>query len=449
MKTKLLLNTQERNKKYIRKEVKKMKRIWILTTVVFFLAGGLNAFAATANPIISTSQNSTIHVEYIYNAYGVAISATEITTTTTRTVDDKGGWSETTTVQTAYSTWKGGSLKIDSASGTSDTKASDGSNSHTNFWTSYTYNANGQLAGASGGAHTTGDRGKDANGEPIGTFVSDTVDHYIIRNGQALRSSSVTTGTNYGPDGTKTSTFTETTNYAYQLIGGSWHLMGEVSTSTTNGIDGSTETITRTRTYSRDANGVCTGITQTATGTKTVVNENGGKTTYTMSNYQATFAYDSKVGWYLQKESYDWLSQEPDNREAHDPWTKGTLTMVDGHLALVVDLDDVKGKEFYQMDPSTLTGKTKTDKNGNLIFMLGVDDDATQAKLEALIGKEVNLMWQYFTKSSADNSGSYGWIWLAPVTDERVKYHLKNDKEQMVEQWGGDWDETKQYVVID
>jgi hypothetical protein len=444
---KSLLNNQKRNKKFIRKEVKKMKRIGVLTAAIFLLVGGLNAFALDpTSPIVSTTQTSTIHVESIYNPYGVAISSTEVTTTITTTTNEKGETSTTTTISTSKSEWRGGSLKIISVTGTSDTTASDDSSSHTDFWTNYEYNDKGQLKGASGGSKSKGDRGKDADGQKMGTYESSTTDNYIIKNGQALRSSSKTTGTNYRPDGTKTSDFTETTNYSYQLIGGSWHIMGEVSTSTTNGVDGSTTTITKTRTYSRDANGVATGISQTATGTMTVVNENGGRTTYTMKNYQATFAYDPEVGWYLQKESYDW---KPLDKQPYDPWTMGTLTMVDGHLALVVNPDDVNGISFYKMDPSKVTGETKKDENGNLIFMLAVEDGKTQAELESLVGKEVNLMWQYYTKSSDEGASGYGWIHLAPTSDWRVAYHLKNDSISEVQQWGGNWDRSKQYVVID
>lgn len=302
----LLLNTRERNKKHIRKGVKKMKKIYVLTAVMFFLLGvGMSAFALDMTSGVNTTQTNSGHVEYVYNPYGISISATETTTTTMRTVDAYGGWSETVTVQSAYSSWRGGSLKINSAGGSSDTKGSDGSNSHTDFWSTYGYNANGRLASASGGSATKGSRGVDANGQAIGTFESSTTDNYIIHNGQALRSSSTTTGTNYGPDGKATSYSSETTNYTYALLGGSWQLKGEVSTSTSSGPSGS-QTITRRRTYNRDANGGLQGITQTATGSGTDINQTtGGSTSWTMQNYQATFAYDPAVGWYLASEKWD------------------------------------------------------------------------------------------------------------------------------------------------
>ncbi|MFW6174047.1 MAG: hypothetical protein ACOC5T_09910, partial [Elusimicrobiota bacterium] len=143
------------------------------------------------------------------------------------------------------------------------------------------------------------------------------------------------------------------------------------------------------------------------------------------------------------------LHKEASERTAHDPWTKGELKMVDGHLALVVDPDDVKGKSFYQFDPNKLTGETKKDKDGNYIFMVGVDDGKTKQELKNLIGSKVNLMWQYYSKTDVENSFGYGWIWLAPTSDRRVATHLKNDSKSRVEQWGGDWDNSKQYVVID
>jgi hypothetical protein len=150
---------------------------------------------------------------------------------------------------------------------------------------------------------------------------------------------------------------------------------------------------------------------------------------------------------------------EPDDREEYDPWTMGTLVMVDGHLAIVVNEEDVEGSSFYNFDPETLTGKTKSEKelgkdlNGDgdmddAVFKVGVDDDATQEELEALVGKEVNIMWQYYTTSDSEGTGDFGWIWLAPTEDWRVSWHLQNDNEASVEQWGGEWDRSKQYCVV-
>jgi len=282
-----------------------MRSIAALTTLIFFLIGQMSAFAA---PILSTNQKVTTHIEYVYSPYGVAISANQITVTITETTDENGKKSTTITTQTSVSTWKGGSLKVEKITGTSDTESDDGATSQTDFETNYTYDEDGRLKGALGGSSSSGNRGKDANGQDMGTFTSNTVNTHIIKNGEALNSNSQTTGTNYGPDGTKTSDYTETTTYEYQLIGGDWVLVKEISTSNTNGTDGSSSNITKTRTYQRDANGVCTGISQTASGTMAQVNQQGGRQTYTMKNYKAEFKYDPKVGWYLSNESWDWES---------------------------------------------------------------------------------------------------------------------------------------------
>lgn len=300
----LLLNNQKTKENYAKKEVEKMKRIGILILGIFFLAGGLNVFAVETGTILSTTQDSTIHIEYVYNAYGVGISSVQTTTTITTTKKKEEDGTETnsttTTVSTSESEWMGGSLKIKSTTGTSTTEGDDDLSSTTTFETTYTYDENGRLIGASGTSDTESD---DGNGK---TSRSHSVDTYIIQDGEALRSKSETTGTNYGTDDTKTADFTETTTYEYQLIGGSWELVREVSASTSAETNGNEQVVTKTRTYSRDANGVCTGISQSAEGTYTAVNSNGGKQTYTMENYKAEFKFDAEQGWYLTQESWDW-----------------------------------------------------------------------------------------------------------------------------------------------
>ena len=170
-----------------------------------------------------------------------------------------------------------------------------------------------------------------------------------------------------------------------------------------------------------------------------------------VSDYQEVTYYDHQkpIDAVIENREYsitDDVDLDPEERTAYDPWTKGEIQIIDGHLAFVVNPEDVEGGSFY---PTVLTGETKTDENGNYIFMLGVDDSKTKEELEALVGKEINLMWQYYTESSKENTGGYGWIWLAPTTDWRVACHLKYDNEASVEQWGGDWDRTKQYVLLD
>jgi hypothetical protein len=118
--------------------------------------------------------------------------------------------------------------------------------------------------------------------------------------------------------------------------------MQSVSTSTRDWVGGpnkgSTETITRTVTYTRDDNGQITNVTQTATGSRTWV-ENGGTTIYTLDQgqYVATWQCDSKVGWYLAYEKIAWEDITPPPPPAADPAITGTLMIIDGELYMVVD----------------------------------------------------------------------------------------------------------------
>lgn len=355
-----------------RKEVKKMKRLCILSMAVLFLFGGLNVLAADPEPpIVNTSSHSTIHVQYFYNTFGVATmsvsdTATAIITTRRETLED-GSIIETTTTtttnQTTISTWRGGSLKVDSTTGTTTVESSDGASSTTSFWTTYDYNENGQLRGASGGSHTVGDRGLDDNDEPIGTYEQWTSNTYEIRNGQALLAGSTTTGKEWGPDGELIAETTETKSYSYELRGGSWVLMSvsSVYDSTGKGSKkGEYTHIETTTSYHRDANGLCTGISQSKSGEMRQGNGSGGFTTYKMKNYIATAAFDPKQGWYIEYDTWDWIdisgsgggTDDPTPSEAWaDLWEAWTTQQKAEYLRDLIDLyvPDVGSENYARM----------------------------------------------------------------------------------------------------
>jgi hypothetical protein len=270
---------------------------------------------------VSTSKNTTINITYEYNEYGVLTSSTEETTTETTTTVEENGEEQTTTsttISTTTNTYKGGLLKAVSISGTSSTTSTDGSSSDTAFWTNYEYSDEGYLLGVSGHEESSGDRGTNDDGDELGTFESSTVDYYIIQDGQALKVSSIVTGTNFDPDEEEESTFTETVTYEYELIGENWELIKESRHSETEQENGASTTIDKVKIYQRDANGLITGITQTASGETIAVGGNETKT-YPMQNYQAEFAFDPELGWYLKKESWKWQdTSSPQDDEEED-----------------------------------------------------------------------------------------------------------------------------------
>lgn len=299
-----------------------MRKILGLTTVLFLLLACSSAFATT-DETLTTQQIQNIKVEYVYNPFGVALSSTEITrieTTTTKKVDGKTQTSTTITESTAYSVWKGGSLKIDKVEGTSNTTSDDGTVSESTFSTVYEYNDKGQLIGAKGEGSTTTTKTKDGKIESSST--STTVDTYEIRDGVALKVKSVTTGVSYGPGDTddreKKADNTTTVTYEYEMRSGSWVVTKEIEYSETLQTDKTKIEITKTKVYTRDENGVITGITMTATGKQGQVtgSSNGeiSKIIFNMKDYEAEFTFDSEVGWYLTKESFEWhwTGQYPD-----------------------------------------------------------------------------------------------------------------------------------------
>ena len=248
-------------------------------------------------------------------------SSTEETTTETTTTVEENGEEQTTTsttISTTTNTYKGGLLKAVSISWTSSTTSTDCSSSDTAFWTNYEYSDEGYLLGVSGHEESSGDRGTNDDGDELGTFESSTVDYYIIQDGQALKVSSIVTGTNFDPDEEEESTFTETVTYEYELIGENWELIKESRHSETEQENGASTTIDKVKIYQRDANGLITGITQTASGETIAVGGNETKT-YPMQNYQAEFAFDPELGWYLKKESWKWQdTSSPKDDEEED-----------------------------------------------------------------------------------------------------------------------------------
>lgn len=276
--------------------------------VVLFALGQSGAYAADdedPKPVTTTIISSVINVQTYYNAFGVAYMSTENTRTETETSD---GDTTSTTISTSFTqqSWKGGSIKPDFSTSVSDTTNPDGSGSHTDSRVEYSYDGEGRLAAASGTATTDGTNADGANGESGGTYHSEQTTSYIIKNGQALPSQT-TTNTTQKLEGEVSGTSTEVTTFTYDLIGGAWHLMQEVSNYSYTATNGSTQNITTTKTYTRDANGVCTGLSQKKTGTRMDVGGTAGKTYYDMSGYYADIQWDDQQGFYVSYDKYKWV----------------------------------------------------------------------------------------------------------------------------------------------
>ncbi len=301
-----------------------MKKSILLALTTAFILLGIGSFVNAADDttsIVSTTTKMVITVENVFNNRGVQISGTETTTTTTSSVNSKNETSTTVTTQTVNFEWRGGSIKVATIDGTSKTTGTDDSSSDTTFTITYQYeDGTGKLKGASGTSTTTGDSGKDADNKEIGTYKTSTTDSYTIRNGQALRTKSVTTGESYGSDGTKKGDITQTSTTEYKLIAGTWQTIKETTASKNTGVDGSSESVTRVKTYTRDENGIITNVAQTATGTRVAIGGTSGTVTLGMTNYEATFAFDEEGGWYQAKEYYKWeqgaSGEEPSDDDA-------------------------------------------------------------------------------------------------------------------------------------
>lgn len=384
----LLDNRGKGNRKSIKKEVRKMKKICLLTVSLFLLVGVSSVFASSINPWMDTSQTKVIHIEYYNNAYSVgekSISTTTTITTTLETDEETGVVTEkrTTNTTTSISSWKGGSLKVESVVGTTDMNSTDGSVSHTDSLTIYDYNDQGQLAGVHGGltneltgedgfyAHTEGSGGQDADGNDLGRNDSWTMETYEIHNGEALRVSSVNEGKVFGVGEFIDTALNETTTvseYTYENRNGSWVLMQTVSTFDSVGVvgtsaDGDNTHIVTTTTYERDANGAAMGMSQTKEGQMVRSDPNtGGRTVYTLDDYEAIVAVGEQ-GYYIVKESWNW-----NQVLVGDVNNDGVVDSIDADLIL----QHLDGLIDLETDDSLIAIVADVDGNGT-IEQLDVD----------------------------------------------------------------------------
>jgi len=333
-----------KNKKFKRKEVKKMKRIFALAAAVILAIAVPNAMATTGTGTVS-KYDQVIHVYTEYNAYGVAISSTNTTTTTVETTDKDGNVTTQVSTTVTKSTYKNGNLSPDTSHIISTTTDGDGNVISKNDITdTYTYDNSGNLIGASGSGTMSSydpDTGQTRTGSISRSF--------IIKDGQALLTNSTTSnGKIFDKNGSEIGSFTNSMTIAdadYVYLGGRWVPTKEVSVSSSNMNDGGSETVTRITTYTRDNHGVITNMSQTASGTRVEVtgNNNGGTSTvtYTLANYQVEVAFDQQMGWYIASESYDWQTVPPPS----DPMIYGTVTTVDidgvTYVAIAADQIDI------------------------------------------------------------------------------------------------------------
>lgn len=380
----LLLNRQKVNKKYNnRKEVKKMKRLCALTMVLFFLAGTSIVVAEPHSELVERSTK--VHTEF--NAFGIAISSTSIHTEVLDVTDDEGNVTTTRTVTTTEASYKNGSLKPDTSHTISTTINSEGQMlSKSEYTDTYVYDDAGHLISASG----TGTF-EAWNAEGVLSRSGTITRTFEIRDGQALMQSSVTTGDIFDKDGEVIGTFTNTTTYdEYQYLGGSWVLMNSTSTSASNMLDGSSETITRVTTYSRNEHGTITGIGQTATGRRVVVTGATGEGqisqfTDELVDFSVVVKFHPNLGWYIASEDYEWrnidtITNPVNDDGGGDPVLYGEVVkvVIDGveYIGIKADLIDI------------LDGSGLQDAEGEVWLLFG--DEAT--KLNDFIGKKVMAM---------------------------------------------------------
>lgn len=388
----VLTNRKEKDKKYTDKEVKIMKKLGILLTAILIILVGSNIALALwgggtggtggtgGNPtytVIPTLIRDVIRTQTTiaitnYNKYGMAIGSRSVTTSTTETYVDKdlngdGDYvddgevnvldSTVITESTAETQWIGGSLKTSSVSTVSTTFRGDDTTT-SSYTDSYTYDADGNLTGASGSGNYYSIEKTD--GAVSGVTVGAITRTFGVKDGQALLLSSITEGSSYGkdvaatvgystdtdenitgiaiPDGAKAnSTFTSGSvirDSDYSYLGGSWVVMAETQFSESNTLDTDGVTVigynhsAQQITYTRDANGIVTGMDQNLlySDIKSVTGKDDGTTAISYSyikptTYTITSAFDSEDGWYISSETTETaLGQAPAGTFAFSTW---------------------------------------------------------------------------------------------------------------------------------
>lgn len=386
----IFVNNRERKQKILSgKEVKKMKRMCVLTIAALMLIGTVCPNAIALDGTI-TGYESTQHVHIEYDPFGNAVYSKTVTTTKITKKDADGNVSTDTEVTTVEATFKNGSLKTDYVHSKSTRVDSKGKVLSENEYTDTYKYVNGYLDSVSGSG-TSKSYSYDKDGNFTGSSSGTIKRTFIVKNGQALLTSSVTEGTTYDKDGKRTGTFKNTTTIAeadYKYLGGSWVPMKQVTVSRSDSDNGSWEETTRTTTYERNAQGVIIGISQTLTGTRVTVTGATGagevsQITEEIRNYVATPTRDSVFGWYISSEDYDWkVTSEIRNPSGHsDPALYGTVTTVEidgvtyiGIRAELIDLLDGNGLQDAEGEVWILTGELAEelkDLIGQKVMVMG------------------------------------------------------------------------------
>lgn len=322
----------KKSKNLKRKEVKEVRKVSILAIISICLLlpiGYFNVYA-DANPFVDYSQ--TIHVETYYNAFGMAVKQATTTTTVQTAEGEDGSIATTTTTTVVTATWHAGSLKTDTVVGSSQTVDSQENVTASSEYTdTYSYDSNGMLASVSGsGTYDTYD-------PETGQRTSGTITRkFEVRDGQALLISEVRSGTTSDKNGEATGETSSTTTYSYVYAGGQW-VVNQATTTTDTIMYGEGEPrfeehTTFTTTYDINEYSQITGISRTGEGTRIVrgsIGPNGepSELVFNMGNYSAEASWHPNMGWYISKESYDWVL-DTSNGEwegSGDPAATGTV----------------------------------------------------------------------------------------------------------------------------
>ncbi len=126
------------------------KKVSLILILALFTVPACIAMAETNTTVMTDGQYS-IKVQNHYNAFGIAVSSTQISTQKITTEDDDGNVTTTVTTTTTHSSYHNGTLKTDSIETTSQSTDGEGNVTAISHYTdTYTYDAQGFLVAVEG-----------------------------------------------------------------------------------------------------------------------------------------------------------------------------------------------------------------------------------------------------------------------------------------------------------
>lgn len=247
------------------------------------------------------ADGSTTKATYIkWAKYDKDGNLVKVTGKLSRTTTDKDGTIHKSYRTDNYKIRDNGKAYIDTSVSKYKTVTKEGKKTEREIKTKHEYNAAGERTGASGTETITSTNSKTGKT----TKATGSVE-YVDKDGKLMLKKETTKGEITDKNGKKITDVSMTKTREFVKAGDTWHIASTKTVNNAASTDGDKQTITRTYTYQRDKNGVCTDIKVAASGTRRETEDNGTVKKYNLDNYSAEVERTA-TGIEMEDEDYDW-----------------------------------------------------------------------------------------------------------------------------------------------